>query len=74
MFFWVGVHVYVCFGLECMRDIRLESLYAKRLVSLAFCIVITLIYINKMHHSSILSQIKECGGIGFHKMERGLRD
>lgn len=34
MFFWVGVHVYVCFGLECMRDIRLESLYAKIPVSL----------------------------------------
>jgi hypothetical protein len=62
MFFWIGVHVYVCFGLECMCYIRLERLYAKRLVILAFCIVITTIYINKMHHSFIPSQVKECGG------------
>jgi hypothetical protein len=74
MFFGVGVHVYVCFGLECMCDIRLESLYAKRSMSLAFFIVITLIYINKIHHSCRPSQIKECGGLGFHEMERGLRD
>jgi hypothetical protein len=46
MFFWVGVHIYVCFGLECLCDIRLERLYAKRLVSLALCIVI-----NKIHHT-----------------------
>jgi hypothetical protein len=74
MFFWVGVHIYVCFGLECLCDIRLERLYAKRLVILALCIVITPIYINKIHHTCRPSQMKECGGLGFHERERGLRD
>jgi hypothetical protein len=69
-----GVPIYVCFGLECLCDIRLESLYAKRSMSLAFYIVITLIYINKIHHDCRPSQIKEYGGIGIHKRERGLRD
>jgi hypothetical protein len=57
MFFWVGVHVYVCFGLECMRDIWLESLYAKILVSLALCIVIKLIYIS-IKYITIADQVK----------------
>jgi hypothetical protein len=61
MFFWVGVHIYVSFGLECLFDIRLERLYAKRLVSLALCIVITLRYINKIHHTCRTSHMKEWG-------------
>jgi hypothetical protein len=41
------VYVYVCFEPKCLRDIRLESLYAKRLMILALYIVIKLVYINK---------------------------
>jgi len=45
--FWVGMHVYICFGLDCLCDIRLERLYAERSMSLALYIVNTLIYLIK---------------------------
>jgi hypothetical protein len=42
-------------------------------MSLALYIVITLIYINKIHHDCRPSQTKEYGGLGLHERERGLR-
>jgi hypothetical protein len=48
--FWARVPRYVCFGSECLCDIRLESLHVERSMSLEFYIVIILVYINKIHH------------------------
>lgn len=64
--------MYICFGLECLCEIRRERLYAKRRVSLALYIVITHIYINKICHGCRPSQTKEYGGLGLHERERGL--
>jgi hypothetical protein len=33
--FWARVPMYICFGPECLCDIRSESLYVERSVSLA---------------------------------------
>jgi hypothetical protein len=65
--------VYVCFGLECMCDIRLESLYVERSVSLALYIVITLIYIIKYITLQTKSD-KRVWGARTPREGRGLRD
>jgi hypothetical protein len=62
------------FGMECLCYIRPKSLYDERSVNLALYIIITLIYINKIHQDCRPSQTKEYGGIGLHKRERGIRD
>lgn len=71
--FWAKVPMYVGFGLEYLCDIRSESMYVERPMSLALYIVITLVYINK-NAPSVVDQVRrEHRGLGLHKRERKLR-